>query len=179
MKANVGRAIVALAICCTTALGCANDTGAPKNGADGPSFPGASGFAGVGTTPPLAAGTGSVPPTSMGMGGSGFEPTAPSCADAKERASGFVSDACVQCSCNMKPTETGACTTECWALLACVSQRCDPTDVNCVVSQCGEVVGGAANLAAVGALARAVPFMACASQCMFEDFSEAGPENDF
>jgi hypothetical protein len=50
-------------------------------------------------------------------------------------------------------------------LAGCVSYSCDPTDVTCIVDKCADAVGGAANLATVGALARAAPFAACAADC--------------
>jgi hypothetical protein len=184
MKTKLARAIAALAIGCTSALGCANDTGKPKVDVPDEPFGPSVGFPGV--TPPLpVGGSGSVTPPSAG--GPDFPGRFPqagsagiaSCSDAKNTASGFVSDACVQCACNMKLAETIACSTECWALAACVLQHCDPTDTNCIISQCTAVVGGMANLATAGGQARAVPFVACAAQCTVDDFSEAGPQNDF
>lgn len=177
MNTTLACSIAALAIC-TSLMGCANDTGKPKDGTQGPFAAGAGGFTGF-SPPPFPAGSPSVPPLSMGTTPTGFKPGVSSCSNARDSANGLVSDACVQCACNMKRAETIACTTDCWALLVCVAQHCDPTDTNCVITQCAVVVGGAANLAAVGAQARVVPFMACATQCMADDFWDAGRENDF
>jgi hypothetical protein len=179
MTTTLACSIAALAIC-VGGMACANDTGQPKAGTQGPFTPGA-GFPGV--SPPFPAGSPNVPPTSIGTAPTGFEPGldpgVASCSDARGSANGLVSDACVQCACKMKPAETIACGAACWALLVCVTQHCSPTDTNCIVAECAALIGGAANLAAVGAQARAVPFSACASQCITDDFSEAGRENDF
>ena len=176
MKTTLARSLAALALC-AAALGCANDTGRPKNVPDGPFAPSV-GFPGV--MPPLpVAGSGSTrPPT--GEDFPGRFPPAPvgSCSDARDTANGLVSDSCVQCACNMKLAETVACTTDCWALAACVLQHCVLTDTPCIVSQCTAVVGGMAELVTAASLARAVPFTACAAQCSVDDFSEAGPQND-
>jgi hypothetical protein len=65
----------------------------------------------------------------------------------------------------MKELETRVCTRDCFALSACVAANCEQTDTNCIIMRCADAVGGAANLATVGALARATPFTGCWTQC--------------
>jgi hypothetical protein len=110
--------------------------------------------------------------TSAGKGGTGAkggsagDTGAPDCADtAKENSGNMAPDKCVSCLCGMKPTETAACTADCWKLANCVAAHCDASDTNCIIANCADAVGGAANLATVGALARATPFTACAADC--------------
>jgi hypothetical protein len=94
---------------------------------------------------------------------------------------GLIGDDCTACTCDTDPAATAACTNECWSLLICVSEHCDRTDVNCIVANCADGVGGAANLAVAGALARATPFEQCASKCLprtEHEYDDASPGGD-
>jgi hypothetical protein len=152
----LGRGLLVLALGCV-AVACGDDDDHPAK----------DGGAGEGGSGGSKAGTGGSKAGTGGKGGStaGDGSTA-DCADtAKENSGNMAPDKCVSCLCGMKPTETSACTADCWKLANCVAAHCDASDTNCIIANCADAVGGAANLATVGALARATPFTACAADC--------------
>jgi hypothetical protein len=153
----IGRGLLVLALGCVAAA-CGDDDDHPAKDA-GPE----AGSGGAGGT---KAGTGGTKAGTGGKGGSAGDASASDCADtAKENSGNMASDKCTSCLCGMKATETSACTADCWKLAYCVAAHCDASDTNCIIANCADAVGGAANLATVGALARATPFTACSSMC--------------
>lgn len=159
---------------------CANDTGRPK---DDSAF-GSGGFIGVvPVTPPSfgSAGTGGFSSPTMPTNPGSSDPGVADCRQlSTDNARGQFSDACIGCLCKANAPTTLSCTADCWALTSCVSSHCDPTDTNCILAACGDAVGGAVNIASVGALARQVPFDKCSSECLPPvPISDGGPENDF
>jgi hypothetical protein len=174
--------------CCACALACTNDTGQPKSRGG---VAGGIGVGGVGSFPPTGGRVGAA-----GIGGSPLVPvippppttpttpppltvTAAECVKvASEASDGVVPFSCVQCTCALKPLQTEQCSADCWRLAACVINNCSPSDTTCIIERCAATVGGAANVGAVGSLTRQTPFMACLSECDFEDLSDSGPRND-
>jgi hypothetical protein len=153
----LGRGLLVLALGCM-AVACGDDD-------DHPSKVDAGGEGGSGGTKAGSGGSAGTKAGSGGKGGAGDGSTA-DCADtAKENSGNMATDKCVSCLCGMKPTETSACTADCWKLAVCVAANCDASDTACIIEKCADAVGGAANLATVGALARATPFTACAADC--------------
>jgi hypothetical protein len=160
--------------------GCTNDTGRPKD-PDGP------GFFPEGPTPPQVLSPPTAPMTPVGTSGMGSMGTSPmgqpvgpvSCGVAKEIASGIVSDACVECACELNLAATVACTADCWQLMVCVARHCERTDTTCIVEHCNPS-GDLSALTMAGNLARAVPIGSCAPECFFDgEISEAGSDHDF
>ena len=152
----LGRGLLVLALGCM-AVACGDDD-------DHPAKDGGAGEGGSGGTKAGSGGSAGKAGSS-GKGGAAGDSGVDCAGTAKENSGNMAPDKCVSCLCGMKPMETAACTADCWKLANCVAAHCDASDTNCIIANCADAVGGAANLATVGALARATPFTACAADC--------------
>lgn len=157
------------------AAACANDTGNPRQPPSPPAaVPDRRTVPPSGGSPALPV-TGTRPPPVVD--------SAMCSIVARDNAHGLVGEDCIDCTCQTNPAATLACSVGCWTLFACVTSHCDRSDINCILRECSDDLGGLSNLASVATQTSATPFFECGAKCALPRpairDSGASVDNDF
>jgi hypothetical protein len=100
-----------------------------------------------------------IPPPPGGVD-AGPPPSAEECVQLAEPAAGdSVTHECLHCACGIDPASVAACDATCWSLIDCVVEQCngDGSDLNCIVSFCGDFLASAPQAQLTGPVLRMCP----------------------